>query len=199
MYVAFFIIVGLFLILILPLKFKVNLNVNVLQNRGLIKLKIFMFKIFNYKLKYKNKKIILSNIKTTKEINLEINKKNIDFANELQRQLLKRLYLKKLKIFLNVGVKENPFAGAILGSGFDILLSIMSSIIKFHKPTANVNYKICTYYKKNIGIINIEFAISISITNLIVSLLKAKSIINKKEHLKNERKRKSKPKSKTSN
>lgn len=197
MYVAFFILLGIFLILILPLKFNVDLNLNALKNRGFIKLKLFSIKFLYYKLKYKEKKIILSNVKTTKEINLEINKQNIDFMNELQTQLVKRLYLKNLKVYLNVGVKENPFASAMLGAGFEILLSILSSVVKFHKPTADVNYKICTYYEKNIGILNIDFAISISITNLIISLIKAKSIIKKKEQLKNESKGKFKSKSKS--
>lgn len=201
MYVAFFILLALLLVLVLPLKFNVYLNLNVLKNRGYIKLKLFSIKFLYFKLKYKNKKIILNNIKTTKEINLDINKQNIDFMNELQAQLVKRLYLKNLKLYLNVGVKENPFANAMLGASLEVLLSIVSSIIKFHKPTADVNYKICTYYEKNIGIINIDFAISISITNLIISLLRSKLIIKRKEQIKNESKRKykRKNKSKTSN
>ena len=100
MNVAFFILLGIFLILILPLKFNVDLNLNVLKNRGFIKLKLFSIKFLYYKLKYKEKKIVLSNVKTTKEISLEINKQNIDFMNELQTQLVKRVYLKNLKVYL---------------------------------------------------------------------------------------------------
>ncbi|MBQ8749035.1 MAG: hypothetical protein IJZ29_01000 [Clostridia bacterium] len=145
--------------------------------------------MFYYKLKYRNKKIVLNNFKTSKEINLEINKENIDFVNELQKQIRKRLYLKDLKIYLNLGVKDNPFASALLSGGCETFLSIISSLIKFQKPTAKIYYNVTTYYTKDMGIVNIDFDIALSITNLLLSLMVTKKIINKKEQLKNDRRK----------
>lgn len=194
MYIAFFILLGIIFLLVIPLKFNVKFNFNLLKNRGNIKLKLFSIKLLYYKLKYDNKKIKLTNFKTTKEVDLEINKQNIDLANEIQSQLIKRLYLKNLKFYFNLGVEDNPFACALLGSGMEMILSIASSIIKFHKPTADINYKISTYYNKSIGIIDVECTSSISITNLLISLFRAKSIINKKENIKNDKERRLKSK-----
>jgi len=184
MTIAFFILLIIIFLLILPVKFKVKFNYNVFKNRGHLKIKVFNFKLLYYKIKYKDKKIILSNFKTTKEISLDINIENIDFVNELQKQIKKRLYLKEIKCYFNFGIADNSFITAMVCAGGDIALSIISSMIKFQKPTSNINYRISNFYTKDICDFSLETQLSISITNLLLSLLKTKKVINKKEQLK---------------
>ena len=184
MIIAFFILLVLVLLLIIPVKFKISFDYNIFKNRGFLKIKLFNFKMFYYKLKLNKNKIVLSNFKTTKELNLEINKKNIDYAKELQNEILKRLYLKELIVYFNFGLKDKPFPSAIICSGIETVLSVVSSLIKFQKPTAIINYKVSPYYSKDIFNTDFNLIISISITNLIISLLKAKRHINKKERYK---------------
>lgn len=190
MNIVFFIVLGILIIIAIPLKLKINFNFNFLENRGAISIKLFSFSIIGYHIKYENKKIILRNCKTTKQLDLDINKENINFANELQKQITKRLYLQNFVTYINFGIKDNPFAGAVIGSCIETALSIISSIIKFNKPTAQINYKTNTYYKKNMGSIGIDVSLSMSITNLALALLRTKININKKERIKYGRKAK---------
>ena len=108
MIIAFFILLVLVLLLIIPVKFKISFDYNIFKNRGFLKIKLFNFKMFYYKLKLNKNKIVLSNFKTTKELNLEINKKNIDYAKELQNEILKRLYLKELIVYFNFDCQLLP-------------------------------------------------------------------------------------------
>lgn len=179
MQVLFLIILIILVIIAIPILIKIYLSFDILQNRGIVRIKIYNFDIINYKIKYKDKKIIFYNKRKLKEIKLEFDSDKIDFAKEFQKQLLKRMYIKKLEAFFCVGVKENPFVSVMISSLIKITTSILKGVISFQKPTSIIKNEINNTYDENNAKLTISSCLSISITDLVVAFIITKKAVNK--------------------
>lgn len=179
MYVIFFILLFILLLFALPFSFKIMFKYSIL-NYGHIKIKLFGIKLIYYRIKLENNKLILTNFKTEKEIDLKINKQNIDLLNEIKSQIIKRLYLKSISTSIKVGKKDNAFETAIISAIIDVLVKISYSTIKFIKPTSQNSLKLNTYYNRDMGIVNVDVHVYITLTNLLLSFLTAKKTIKGK-------------------
>lgn len=181
MYVAFFILLIITLILTLPIYVKMYFHFCITENSGYIIIKLFNLKIINYKIIFKNKKILLYNKNNIKKIDFDLNKEHINFVNELQKELFKRIFLDKLKICVDIGIKNNPFVVSMITGLFKGVLNILYGYISFQKPTSLLQYKFNTYYETNVGIVNVEIFVGISLLNTIFSLIKSKLNCYKKK------------------
>ena len=185
MKVFFIVLLVLIVILIIPINLRLHLKFDVLKNRGFVELRLWFFNLKFYRFKFKNMQIMLKNRKETKQVDIELNMENVDFVNELQKQLFKRMYLKDFKAFLTIGSNENACNVAFLCGGLNTLLAVFKSFVKTHKPTSVMEYKVYPQFNQSNGVITIKTAFSVSITNIIISLIKAKIIVGKKAKLKN--------------
>lgn len=178
MYVVFFIFLILLLILTVPFYFKIQLEFNFIINEGYIKIYLFKIMILHYNVKYMDKKFVLNNYKSSKEINVSLDKENIYFVNQLRKEIFKRIYLSKISILLQIGLKSNPAVSAIFSGLLHSIINILYSNISFQKPTSELKYDINTYYTKNMGIVKSEVACGSSILNILLSYIKAKKSSN---------------------
>ena len=191
MYVVFLIFLSLLLIITFPLYLGLDFRFNINAKQGHIIIKFFKITIINYMIKLKNRKIILYNKKEVKKLDFEINKENINFANLLQKELFKRIFLDKIIIKIDFGINNNPFLVALIYGTVNTFLNIFFGIISYQKPTSKLNYDLNTYNDKNLGILNLNIYLSISLLNMFFAYVKAKKNLNnkkKKESLTVERK-----------
>ena len=189
MKVLFIILLVIIIILIVPIQLKIHFKYDVLRNRGFFELKLWIFNLKFYRFKFKNGQILLKNRKETKQIDIEINMENVDYVNELQKQLFRRLYLKYFKVFLTIGSDKNASGVAMLGGVANTLLAVLKAYVKTHKPTSDFAYRVYPQFDQSNGVVTLRTSFSISITNILISLIRAKIILNKKKEQKNERKR----------
>ena len=189
MKITFLILLLLIILLVLPIALKITLKFDAIGNRGFFEIKLWVFKLKFYRFKFKNGRLVLKNRKETKEINIEINMENVDFANELQKQLFQRIYLKYLKMFFTIGSTKNACNVALLAGALNTILAVLKTYIKTKKPTSEIEYFVYPQYNQSNGVITLRTIFSISITNILIAVLKTKSIINKRKEKKNETRR----------
>ena len=181
MYVVFFIFLFLFLLITLPLAFEIKIQFNCNLKKGHIFIKIFKIRIIDYIVKYENNKILLYNNKNIKKIDFTINKEEINFANIIQKEIFKRIYLNSNILTIDIGIINNPFILAIIFGSVQSFLNIIYGIISFQKPTSKLLYKINTYNNKNLAIITMKTKFSISLFNLLFAYLKTQNCIKNKK------------------
>lgn len=180
MYAIFFILLFIMLILTFPVKAKGALKFDFKTKKGSLNVKIFFIPIINYDIIYKNYQIELDKHKSHKKINVPINRKNVLLADNLRKEIFKRIYLKKLDCSIDLGIRNSPFFSALLMGLIKTFFSITYSVITFQKPTSKLMYSLNTYYTKNLGIVNAEISCTLSIINFIIAYIKAKNCVNKK-------------------
>ena len=188
MYVIFFILLLVIIILTFPFYCKVQISFNALSKKGHIRIYLLGILIFHYRLRYSNKKLIIHNFKTTKKLDIQINKDNIQFIDYLRKEIFKRIYVDRISINLELGFKTNPAILALIDSLVKSFINTSYGVISFQKPTSELTYNINTYYTKKIGIIKAETNCGISILNILFSIINAKFKINKIKKKKEEKK-----------
>jgi len=185
MEIAFYIVATLILILVIPISFNVKITYNISKNRGLAQVRLWGMSLFFYRIKITSKKIILKNRKETKTIDFDINAPNVDLINEIQQQLFSRFFLKELTLYINWGNQKDASTVALAVSSLQIALNSLFTYIQSQKPTAELMLYIKPKYTTNNKFISFKTRFSISLTNIVQSILKAKIKIAKKETLKN--------------
>lgn len=185
MEIAFYIVATLILILVIPISFNVKITYNISKNRGLAQVRLWGMSLFFYRIKITSKKIILKNRKETKTIDFDINAPNVDLINEIQQQLFSRFFLKELTLYINWGNQKDASTVALAVSSLQIALNSLFTYIQSQKPTAELMLYIKPEYTTNNKFISFKTRFSISLTNIVQSILKAKIKIAKKETLKN--------------
>lgn len=188
MYVIFFILLFLIILLTFPFYSTMKIRFNFESKKGFIRIYLLGILLFHYRLRYENKQIILHNFNTTKKIDLEINKNNIQFIDYLRKEIFKRIYVDRIFINLDLGFKTNPAILALADSLIKSIINTSFGVISFQKPTSELIYNINTYYTKKVGIINGEISCGISILNVIFSIINAKLNISKIKKKKEETK-----------
>ena len=183
MYVVFFIFIFIILLLSIPFYFKICVDFSINNRTGMIIIKLFNIKIIDYTLIYKNRKILLYNKKNIQKLDFDIDKEHLTFVNQLKTEIFKRIFLSKFLVTLKVGIKDNPFLLALITGLIQMFLNILFGAISFQKPTSKLGYDLNTYYNLNVGILNIEICLAISILNFLLAIIKAKKSINNKQEV----------------
>lgn len=181
MFIVFFILLAVIIVLIIPIKLKTHLNYDFTENSGLVQIKFYKINVLFYRIKYDNKKLILKNKNETRTIDIEINPENVDFANELQKQIFKRVFLKELNVYIKYGIKNNSMMVALISGIIRIIQSVISNFVAMNKPTAQLKMNVEPIYVENSKVFSIETTFSISITNILISFVQTKYKIKSKE------------------
>lgn len=165
--------------------FNINLEYNILDNIGKISIKLFNFiPIFVANISFaglcincaiKNKKVV--------NIKIDLNDKNLQFINELQKQLLKKIFVIKFFVGFNLSI-ENAQNCVLFGSFLNILINNFISNIKSSKPSAKVKNISNIGFLENKFIINVQTNFVIKLVDIFPAFLKA--IISRRKYEKRE-------------
>jgi hypothetical protein len=171
------ILVSIFLILIfiLLIRFFISFRFkyNVIENHGFIIIYLNRLSIIKYHLFFKNLSLVLYNHKKYMILDL-INFKDFDFINAFFIVLIQNIKIKNIDIYLKYGDSENIAKTALISSLINILKYNLNYFIsnKFEFNNTNIinDY---TFFEDNKKV-RINTAISVSISQIIKSLLVAK-------------------------
>lgn len=169
---TFFIVLFVILfILFLPLYFKIHFFYNIDKNRGLLLISLFGVTIIFYRLKLDGLKLVLKNKKQIKVNDIDLKNQDMDFANFLQGEILKRLYLKSLIVFSSFGRREDAFLTAMVGGVIGAFFANFKVFVCHKKGEADARLASLVHYEKDKFCLSIKLEIFLTIFEVIISLI----------------------------
>jgi len=170
--IVFIILFGL---LFVPINLKFKVFYDLFNNTG-----NFKFLLFNkIKLINVNLRLINNNIEVTtkkgKKILLPLScfDANLEFYNQLQKALFKRLIVKRFYLTINVGVSENAFLSSMISGYIQVFLSIILSYFSYKSGEFKPITKIKTHYNEERLNARLKGQINISTIGLFLSIIRA--------------------------
>lgn len=175
------IIVVFFLVLIIiPIFAKAHLSYDLIANLGTISFYIFFIKIFAYKIRFKNKNIIIITQKDKKEIETQLSDKQMRFLEQLTSQLKQKIVVRKIYTFARIGT-GNAYSSAVITGLFNVIASSVLAKIKNIKKSARIGVFAEPSYNENHLIFSVYGSFMITIFDIIYSLIMSLAIIKRSE------------------
>lgn len=175
----FLIPVVIVVVLLFPLKFQVRLTFNLESLSGVLCLYVFKIKVKYYHYQIKGKNIILKNEKETRMKEFEFDEKQLIIADIFRKQVKNKARLKELFIFYNLGLGD-AFESAMVGGLINTVFTIMFTTIKNSRPTASMGIYDTISYNREIFEIAGKGSISISLFDVVYSLIMSVILIKNK-------------------
>ena len=173
--IVFFVASLLVLILVFPFKSRIMAHINFLDLKCFYSVKVWVIKILCGKAVIENEHFNIENEDTIFSGKYDKNFKATAF------EILKKIDIRKVELFFTGGFSENSFSSAIMcGSVLSIVetlyahLSMIYDDVKMYKDIEP------TFEEDNLEL-TLDFVASISIFQLVVSIIKAKKQLKKLE------------------
>lgn len=177
----FLIPVLLFLFIIaFPFLFEVRFYVNVLENFGMLTLKFCGIRVYFAKLKMRGKSILISTKRKRSDKEIEISTEKINFAKNFFDELVDVLSLRKLCVYLNVGV-QNPFITAMIGGAMSSITNIVALKLKMKKPHSDIVLLNHSNFEKTCVVFSTRIRFFITLSDVGLSFLRAAKKTKKEE------------------
>jgi hypothetical protein len=169
------ILIVLFILLFMPIKFRFRFFYNFFTASGNLKFKLLnRIKLINLNFKVVNGEIeLITNKGKIKRLPLKIYDPDLEFLNQLQKALFKRLIVKKFYLAINVGVSENPFLTSMLSGYIQAFLGGILSVFSFKSGEFKPITSIKTTFSAEKLDAKLKGQINISIISLALSIVKA--------------------------
>lgn len=174
------IVVFFLILLILPLFTKVNVSFDVKNNVGAISVYVLFVKVISYKLKYKNKQIIVYTSEDSTEIELQVSDKQLRFLKQMSVQLKQKIILKNAMFISSIGLNDAYYTALANGLVNSIVYGIMG-YIKNTKKSAKMS--VVSYPKYNSDCFTVCLVVNCFITlfDILYALVMSCVIIKRSE------------------
>lgn len=168
------------LIMFLPIQFEVRASLNFHNLSGAVGAFVFKRKIIHSLIWIKGKKIVTRSEGKTDTQEIEFNGKEIIFLEMFSSQIKKKTRLKKLAIYYNIGLKD-AFLTCYLCGIINFIISILFARIKSERPTATLENNDTVSYNLSIMQASVVLKFSISLFDVVYSLLCSVILTRKKQ------------------
>ena len=175
------------LIMFFPVQFEVRFSLNFHNLSGAVGAFIFKKKIIHSLIWIKGKKIITRSEGKTNKQEIEFNGKEIIFLEMFTNQIKKKTRLKKLAIYYNIGLND-AFLTCYFCGIVNFIISILFARIKNERPTATLENNDIVSYNLSIMQASIVLNFSISLFDVVYSLLCSVILTRKKQKKLNKKK-----------
>lgn len=175
------------LIMFFPVQFEVRFSLNFHNLSGAVGAFIFKKKIIHSLIWIKGKKIITRSEGKTNTQEIEFNGKEIIFLEMFTNQIKKKTRLKKLAIYYNIGLND-AFLTCYFCGIVNFIISILFARIKNERPTATLENNDIVSYNLSIMQASIVLNFSISLFDVVYSLLCSVILTRKKQKKLNKKK-----------
>ncbi len=173
--IPFFII----LLLFIPVKIEGRISFNVLEKSGAFGVFVFGIKVEYQQFWIENKKILTKKENELESHELNTQSKEVIFFEMFSHELKDKTRLKELFVFYNLGVGD-AFQSALLGGTVNALLMSIMASIKNSKPTASFGVYDTISYNKKICQFALKSSMSISLFDVVYSLVRSVILTKKK-------------------
>lgn len=165
------ILVFIILLIIFPFVFNFAFEYNLNINNGYLVIKVWRFKLKKYQIKRKGREIIfIEKHKDDTELEIEFNEEQIRFLRFFFEEIKEKIKIINLETKTKIGLL-NPFGSAILAGILSSAILSFFAILKSIQPTASFKLKNDTNFFESIFTIKIYLKLSISIFDVLFSLL----------------------------
>ena len=164
------ILIFFIVVLIVPLGFRGKCFYSLKTNHGFIAIKLWGIKIVNLKIKIKgNQILIIKNHKRSKD-EIAVGEPELKFLRFFNDEIKDKIKLRSLNSYMRIGL-ENPFYSAILSSGVNDFILGFFAYVKNKRPSASCRLVTHTSFTENNFILCFNVRISISILDVIYSVI----------------------------
>lgn len=181
--IPFFII----LILFIPIKLEGRVSYNVLEKTGAFGIFVFKLKIDYQQFWIEHKKIITKKENEVEKHELNMQSKEMLFLKMFMAEIKDKTRLKEISVFYNLGTSD-AFQSAMLGGLINTTLICVMGSIKNAKPTASLGVYDTISYNRKICQFAVKAVMSISLFDIVYSLIHSVILTKKNENLKGEEK-----------
>ena len=180
--IVFFILIFILLIMFFPFKVRVAMHINLLEYKAFYCFKIWRLKFLCGKAELESGKISVQNSNNmfSKDI-------DADFAKWMAKDIISRLDVKKMEIFFTGGFEEDSYASALVCGTVTSLVRAGYSVLSQQYEDVRLYEDIVPTFAESNLELTFDAAVSISIFQAIVSLIKTKIHVNKMERVEDER------------
>lgn len=168
------------LIMFFPVQFEVRFSLNFHNLSGAVGAFIFKKKIIHSLIWIKGKKIITRSEGKTNTQEIEFNGKEIIFLEMFTNQIKKKTRLKKLAIYYNIGLND-AFLTCYFCGIVNFIISILFARIKNERPTVTLENNDIVSYNLSIMQASVVLKFSISLFDVVYSLLCSVILTRKKQ------------------
>lgn len=171
MYVYLFLIPALLIFLMfLPIVLELKFSFNLLTNTGVISIYVFKLNIIHYIFEIKGNTISLKKKDELIEKKIEFDSPEFDFYKYFIKEVKDKLRLRFLDVSYNIGCND-AFLTSIICGYVNTICLIFYSLVKNQKPTASLGLCNITSYNKREAVFAADLNISISLFDLVYSLI----------------------------
>ena len=157
-----------------------HISYDVLSNLGTISFHLFFIKIFAFKVKFKGKNIVLISHKNQKEIETAVSQGQIRFLKQLIIELRQKVIVRKMNAYSRIGFND-AYLSAVCTGLFNSIAGGLFAFIKNAKRSAKLNIVSEPHYNGSVFTISFYFSISITLVDIIYSILMALALIKRSE------------------
>lgn len=157
-------------LLFLPIILEIKLSYNVLTNTGVISLYLFKKNLIYYIFEINGNHIALKNEDETIEKAIEFDSPELEFYKYLMKEIKEKVRLRFIDVFYNIGAGDAFLTSMLCGAVNTICLTIYS-YIKNVKPTTSLGLYDTASYNRNEATIVFKGNLSITLFDLVYSLL----------------------------
>lgn len=192
----YYLLIPFFIILILfvPIRLQLKLSFNVLDFSGALGFFVFKKQVEHQQFWIKGKKILSKRDNEIESKEIEFDSKEVIFYETFAEQIKDKTRLKELYIFYNIGFND-AFLSAMITGYINSAINILFGRIKNKKPTSTLAVFDTISYNREVCQFALKTILSISLFDIVYSLLMS-VILSKKIHA---QKQKSKELSKKQN
>lgn len=166
-------------VLIFPIILEIRVSYNPIFNRGVVSLYFFKINFTYFFVSVCNGGLMIENEKTKKKIDIKFSDQKFEVVEELWRQMIDKVKLKKLLMFYSIGF-GNAFDNAMLCGAINQIIIQIFLFVKSKKPTANLGLFDNVSYNTSTFEIAVRAQISLTFCDLVYSFLLA--FIKRKTH-----------------
>lgn len=175
MLIVFFVATLILLLLVFPFKGRLMGHFNLIEMKGFYSFKVWRIKLLcgRVYLDEKNKLVIENTNNAIKD------RYKDEFMKKLSAKLLTEIDVKKVELFFTGGFKENSFSSAMVCGGASMLVSTIYSYLTQKYEDVRLFEDITPTFEKDSLELTFDFVISISLYQIIKSLVSSKILILK--------------------
>lgn len=170
---------ALILIFFIPVKLEVRISFNVLEKSGAFGVFVFGIKVEYQQFWIENKKIITKKENELESHELNAQSKEVIFFDMLSHEIKDKTRLKELFVFYNLGVGD-ALSSAMVGGTINVALFSIMAAIKNSKPTASMGVYDTISYNKKVCQFALKTSMSISLFDVVYSLVRSVILTKKK-------------------
>lgn len=178
----YFLIPTIFIILLmLPIFLEIRVSFNALDRSGAFCIYVFKKKLQHFLFEIDGREIKLKDEKQTQQKQIDFDSPELAFYEEFATQIKDKTRLRFLEIFYNIGLSDAYLTSMVCGA-INVAILIIFTSLKNSKPTASLALYNTSSFNKTVAELAGVISLSISLFDVVYSLLNSVILSKKKSH-----------------